>query len=115
MERYRLHLKFWSQLHHVASRHGAAPDYYRHLVEDIRASATKICPSVADLRDQDLRDTAVTWLALAGCDIWEICLITGHSFKTAAEVLKHYLAIHPDMATSAMNKMHIWYEGKTKK
>lgn len=91
------------------------PDYYRHLFEDIRVAAAKACPSVADLRDQDLRDTAVTWLALAGCDIWEICSITGHSFKTAADVLKHYLAIHPDMATSAMNKMHIWYEGKTKK
>lgn len=34
--------------------------------------------SLADLTDQDLRDTAVTWFARAGT-LPEICQITGHS------------------------------------
>ncbi|WP_183895655.1 hypothetical protein [Rhizobium skierniewicense] len=72
-------------------------------------------PSCADLRDQDLRDTAVTWLARAGCTIPEICAITGHNFNSANEILKHYLAMHQELAYSAMRKMISWHEtdGKT--
>lgn len=62
------------------------------------------------LRDQDLRDTAVTWLARAGCTIPEICAITGHSLKSATTIFRHYLAIDPAMADSAMAKMVAWYD-----
>ncbi|WP_377299654.1 hypothetical protein [Rhizobium sp. SGZ-381] len=62
------------------------------------------------LRDQDLRDTAVTWLARAGCSIPEICAITGHSLKSATTIFKHYLAIDPAMADTAMAKMVAWYD-----
>lgn len=67
-------------------------------------------PSVASLWDLDFRDTAVTWMALAGATIPEICAVTGHELETATQVLKHYLARHPEMADSAIGKMVAWYE-----
>ncbi|MFN7010078.1 MAG: tyrosine-type recombinase/integrase [Allorhizobium sp.] len=89
------------------------PDYYRHMFDDIRAAAAKTMPSLKTLRDQDLRDTAVTWLARAECTIPEICSITGHSFVTANTIMKHYLAMHPEMADNAMAKMVAWFEGRS--
>ena len=65
-------------------------------------------PTLDDFHDQDLRDTAVTWLALAGCDMAEIASITGHSLKTVQDVLKHYLGMHPELARSAIAKLTIW-------
>lgn len=67
-------------------------------------------PSAATLRESDFRDTAVTWLALAGSTIPEICSVTGHSVQSATMVLKHYLASHPEMADSAIDKMVAWYD-----
>lgn len=64
-----------------------------------------------DFTDQDLRDTAVTWLALAGCELPEIASITGHSLKTVQDVLKHYMGMHPGMARSAIAKLSIYMEG----
>ncbi len=72
----------------------------------------KPMPSIADGRDQDLRDTAVTWLARAGATLPEICAITGHSLQAATQVLKHYLASHPDLADNAIKKMLEWIEGQ---
>jgi hypothetical protein len=69
-------------------------------------------PSLADFRDQDLRDTAVTWLALAGCSVPQIASITGHSLGTIDTVLKHYLGMHPELAKSAIGKLVEWFEGK---
>jgi hypothetical protein len=66
------------------------------------------CPSLADFTDQDLRDTAVTWLALAGATIPEICAVTGHSLQSATAVLKHYLGEHPDLARSALRHLSAW-------
>ncbi|RWI96068.1 hypothetical protein [Mesorhizobium sp.] len=70
----------------------------------------KPCPSLADFLEPDLRDTAVTWLALAGSTVPEICAITGHSLASATRVLRHYLAVHPEMADSAIRKMVEWYD-----
>lgn len=66
------------------------------------------CPAIAGLRDQDLRDTAVTWLGRAGCTVPEIASITGHSYGSIHNVLKHYLALHPDMADAAIGKLISW-------
>ncbi|RVK75453.1 hypothetical protein CN154_15225 [Sinorhizobium meliloti] len=85
-------------------------DRYRRRYEDIRRAAAKVLPSLKTLRDQDFRDTAVTWLAMADCTIPQICAITGHSFKTANDILKHYLAMNPELADSAMAKMISWFE-----
>lgn len=66
-------------------------------------------PSLAGFRDQDLRDTAVTWLALAGATIPEIAAVTGHSLESVTSVLKHYLARHPELADHAIAKLVTWH------
>lgn len=109
-------------------------DHYRHLVAERRQIAVdgvvdveateaarvagrndpepiwrlKPCPSLAGKRDQDLRDTAVTWLARAGCNVMQIASITGHSLASIHSILKHYLALHPEMADAAIGKLVEW-------
>lgn len=90
------------------------PAVYRARYESVRRLAAKSHPSLKDFRDQDFRDTAVTWLARAGCTIPEICAITGHELGSATQILKHYLALDPTMADAAIAKMVEWYEGETK-
>lgn len=53
---------------------------------------TRPMPPLASFRHQDLRDTAVTWLAIAGTNIPEIASVTGHSLQSSTDVLEHYLA-----------------------
>lgn len=60
--------------------------------------------------ESDLRDTAVTWMAIAGATIPEVCAVTGHTLQSATTILKHYLAVHPEMADSAIGKMLAWYD-----
>ena len=67
------------------------------------------CPSLLDFRDQDLRDTAVTWLARAGAQELEIAAITGHSLKTIKQILEHYFGLHPDLARRAISKLSGWH------
>lgn len=86
--------------------------HYARTFEDVRKAAKIGMASVSDLTDQDLRDTAVTWLATAGATIPEICAITGHTFGSANEILKHYLSLHAELADSAIAKMVIWHEAK---
>ncbi|MGO8401359.1 tyrosine-type recombinase/integrase [Rhizobium ruizarguesonis] len=89
--------------------------HYRHKIEDMRVLAAATMPSIADLRDQDLRDTAVTWLKRAGCEIHEICAITGHSPRTIFDILKHYMAIEEEDATAAIEKMEKWHAKERRK
>lgn len=54
----------------------------------------------------DLRGTAVTRLAVAGCSTPEIAAITGHSLKSVDGILdKHYLHRDQRLSESAMIKM----------
>lgn len=68
------------------------------------------CPSLAGKQDRDLRDTAVTWLGRAGATVMEIAAITGHGLASIHSILKHYLALHPEMADAAIGKLKIWIE-----
>ncbi len=93
------------------------PDYYRKRFTEIRTAAAtgipgkvKACPSVIDFWEMDFRDTAVTWMALASATVPEIISVTGHSAQSAAQILKHYLARHPEMADAAMRKMISWFD-----
>lgn len=70
-------------------------------------------PSVADLRDQDLRDTCVTWLARAQNDPIRIAAVTGHSLKTIHDILKHYLEAHPDYGDQAIAALVQWFDAQT--
>lgn len=58
-----------------------------------------------NLTFNDLRGTAVTALADAGCTLPEICSITGHSLKSAESILSHYLAGTKRQADSAILKL----------
>lgn len=73
-----------------------------------RASWRKACiqAGITGLSFHDLRGTAVTRLAQAGCTVPEIATITGHSLKDVGSILdKHYLNRSSDLAVSAMQKL----------
>jgi hypothetical protein len=63
------------------------------------------CPSVKGKTDQDLRDTFVTLLYRAGNTIKQICDITGHSYKAADTIIKHYLARDRASADAAIDNL----------
>jgi integrase len=61
---------------------------------------------VVGLTFNDLRGTAVTWLALAGCTEAEIVTLTGHSLKDVRSILDaHYLHRDPELARRAIQKL----------
>jgi integrase len=71
------------------------------------------CPSVAGKWFLDLRDTAVTWLFMAGCTVAEIATITGHSLRTVQDILdKHYFVRTDAMAQSAAKKFNTFLAGQ---
>jgi integrase len=90
-------------------------DYYRKLFAKIRTKAAETMPGLADFTDQDLRDTAVTWLARAGSTIPEIASITGHSLQSITSILKHYLVLDASLSDSAVAKMIEWGQAERKK
>lgn len=74
----------------------------------VRTEAAKLVPSLATKNFQDLRDTAVTRLALADCTMPQIAAITGHSLPSITQIMKHYLALQPEMADAAIDKLNRW-------
>jgi integrase len=68
------------------------------------------CPSLAGKHDQDIRDTAVTWLARAGATLPEIASITGHSLASIHNIMKHYLALSPELGDAGIKKLVAWME-----
>jgi integrase len=61
---------------------------------------------VVGLTFHDLRGTAVTRLAIAGCTEAEIATITGHSLRDVRSILDaHYLHRDPALADSAIKKL----------
>lgn len=100
-------------------------DWYRHVYAEVRAAAAAgvkdaqggewiipPMPSLSDARDQDLRDTSVTWLARAGCTHAEIGQITGHSDQSIQTILRHYLSHHREIGDNAIAKLIAWYDGQ---
>lgn len=69
---------------------------------------------VAGLTFHDLRGTAVTRLALAGCSEAEIATFTGHSLRDVAAILdSHYLSRDSRLAEAALGKREA-HEARTK-
>lgn len=82
---------------------------FRHAFAEVRARAAQACPSAASLQFRDLRDTAVTRLALAGVTIADIALWTGHSLKTIEAILKeHYLVSTRASADQVGERIEAW-------
>ena len=76
--------------------------------DGFRASWRKACAAagVVGVTFNDLRGTAVTRLALAGCTEAEIATITGHSLRDVRSILDaHYLHRDPALAESAIRKL----------
>lgn len=88
------------------------PDFYRRHFAEIRQflSWRPGCAAMGDFYEMDLRDTAVTWMALGGATLPEIVAVTGHSLQSASIILEHYLARTPELADSAIDKMTDWFE-----
>jgi integrase len=68
-------------------------------------SETAAAAGITDLHFHDLRGTAVTMLAEAGCTVPEIATITGHSQVHAQRILDRYLARTRTLAESAIAKL----------
>jgi integrase len=76
--------------------------------DGFRASWGKACKTagVVGVTFHDLRGTAVTRLALAGCTEAEIATITGHSLRDVHSILDaHYLHHDPALGESAIRKL----------
>jgi hypothetical protein len=67
-------------------------------------------PSIADLRDQDWRDTGLSWANFAGCTKGEIGSLSGHAFTGREAVLRHYVANDVALAASAVAKVAQWFD-----
>ena len=57
--------------------------------------------------DQDLRDTCVMLLDRAGFDLLTICDITGHSYRSAQTIVKHYRARNADRADASIDRLEL--------
>jgi len=75
-------------------------DWFRNRWRDASVAA-----GIKDLHFHDLRGTAVTMLAEAGCTPPEIAAITGHSLTHVETILVKYLSLTRDLARSAMTKL----------
>lgn len=91
--------------------------YGKSWTEDgFRASWGKACKKadIQGLTFHDIRGTAVTRLALAGCSVSQIGSITGHSLKDVEAILDtHYLGGRVELAEQAMAKLEK-HEARTK-
>jgi integrase len=74
--------------------------------DGFRSSFGKSKGKVKGKTFHDLRGTAITRLAKAGCNELEIAAITGHSPKTVSEILRaHYLGADAERAEIAIKKL----------
>lgn len=83
--------------------------YYRQIYAEVRAHAAKDCPSVADLNDQDLRDTAITVAYDAGLELPEIASRSLHSLRRIHDVLdKHYGDVRQTVGDNGAKKLNAY-------
>lgn len=76
--------------------------------DGFRTSWGRACAKggITELTFHDLRGSAVTRLAIAGCTVPEIASITGHSLKDVEDILdKHYLSRDQALAETAIRKL----------
>ncbi len=74
----------------------------------VREAVAIELPDAGKKEYRDLRDTAISRLAWAGCTSMEIAAISGHELKTIHTVMKHYYAMHAGTAGIAMEKLGKW-------
>jgi integrase len=74
--------------------------YFRH-----RWAAAAKAAKIVDLHFHDLRGTATTLLAEAGCTIPEIAAITGHKLESVSRILETYLSKTAKLSGNAIAKL----------
>lgn len=85
-----------------------SPKHFNTHFRQVRAAVAKEFPDAAKRQFLDLRDTAITRLALAGATIAEIRSVTGHTLQSVHQVLKHYMALDEAMADRAIERLQAW-------
>ena len=89
-------------------------DHFRHSFAAVRAALAAAHPTIAhadgtmeqsaELLFKNLRHTAVTEMAIAGCTTPQIAGITGHSLAGVNHILSRYLSRTADLADAAAAK-----------
>jgi integrase len=64
-----------------------------------------VAAKITDLHFHDLRGTAITMLAEAGCTVPEIAAVTGHTLKHVTHILEVYLSRTRQLADAAIVKL----------
>jgi integrase len=102
----------------AATKHGpiilTSTDKRPWTPDGFRASWGKACKkaAISDVTFNDLRGTAVTRLALVGCNEARIASITGHSLRDVHCILDaHYLHRDIELARSAITMLEMGYAG----
>jgi integrase len=75
-------------------------DHFRHVWREYSNKA-----NLDQLNFHDLRGTAVTMLAEAGCTLPEIASITGHSQENVGKILSRYMSMTRVLAENAIAKL----------
>lgn len=81
----------------------------RDIGAELAAAGITPLASLADFNDKHLRDTCLSWLALAGADKFETAGFSGHAFGKDDAILKHYVAVPPEFARRGMVKLEAWH------
>ena len=76
-------------------------DHFRHLFSEIR----DMVGIGKELQYRDFRRTAVVRLALSGATVAEIVSVTGHTLKSATNILSVYLPKHTQLAEHGIAKL----------
>lgn len=79
-----------SQLIQQAAGGAYTADGFMSAFECVRREATKTMPDMEKQIFKNLRHTAVTRLAEAGCEVPLIAAVTGHSFQTCQDIIDRY-------------------------
>jgi hypothetical protein len=82
------------------------------LCREVRREAAKTMPSVADILLHDGRDTGITRLFRADCDLIRVCEISGHTPDSADTIRKAYLKSNSEVADQAIASVNAYAERK---
>jgi integrase len=75
-------------------------DHFRHVFAETRENA-----GIKELQFRDLRRTAVVRLAEAGCTLFEVSAVTGHSVATCQNIIEDYFVATGPTAAAAIVKL----------
>jgi integrase len=87
-------------------------DHFRAVWSAVRKQAAAACPSVADLRFQDLRDTVMSALSRQGVAFEQQRRVSGHGANSQGLVDKHYNEVSASAADPAIKALQAYWESE---